>query len=156
MSPYATTNIPIRDVVNHLFYALRENCRKRLAFTFYESHPRSTIKSVSRNCVSRIKVSVSRYPERFECGRTRYRAGKVLAKLAVPPRPSCILRKASGGGRQKRPWHYEAFTRVFTSDRSEIIRTVISATIAEIMSVFVTFSPDSFSAFFSISLLPPM
>lgn len=56
------------------------------------------------------------------------------------------------GGRKKkkkgaRPWHYEAFTRAFTSDRLEIIRPVTSHN-TKIMRVFTpTLSLSSFFLF---------
>lgn len=68
-----------------------------------------------------------------------------------PPPLFSSLSKDKGAEKKKkkgaRPWHYEAFTRAFTSDRLEIIRPVTSHN-TKIMRVFTpTLSLSSFFLF---------
>lgn len=68
-----------------------------------------------------------------------------------PPPPLFFPVERQGGRKKKkkgaRPWHYEAFTRAFTSDRLEIIRPVTSHN-TKIMRVFTpTLSLSSFFLF---------
>lgn len=80
--------------------------------------------------------------------------------LFFPPPPPLFssLSKDKGAEKKKkkgaRPWHYEAFTRAFTSDRLEIIRPVTSHN-TKIMRVFTPTLSLSSSSFFLFLLLPP-
>lgn len=71
--------------------------------------------------------------------------------FSAPPPPLFFPVERQGGRKKKkkgaRPWHYEAFTRAFTSDRLEIIRPVTSHN-TKIMRVFTpTLSLSSFFLF---------
>lgn len=71
--------------------------------------------------------------------------------FSAPPPLFSSLSKDKGAEKKKkkgaRPWHYEAFTRAFTSDRLEIIRPVTSHN-TKIMRVFTpTLSLSSFFLF---------
>lgn len=77
--------------------------------------------------------------------------------FSAPPPLFSSLSKDKGAEKKKkkgaRPWHYEAFTRAFTSDRLEIIRPVTSHN-TKIMRVF-TPTLSLSSSFFLFLLLPP-